>query len=67
MGYLLKAIQMSTVAELREKIGGERFIHWLTQPSCVDGMSPVQLLDEGLWQECSELADTAIDLLSSED
>ena len=57
--------QLQGSAELREKVGGERFIHWLTQPNCVDGMSPVQLLEQGLWQECSKLADTAFDLLSS--
>ncbi len=54
------------MAELREKIGSERFIHWLTQPSNVDGPSPIELLEEGLWQEVAELADTAIDTLSEE-
>ncbi len=67
MGDLLKAIQLSTVAQLREKLGGERFIYWLTKPSVVDGMSPIALLEEGLWQEAAELADTAMDLLSSAD
>jgi hypothetical protein len=67
MGNLLKAIQLSTIAQLREKIGGERFIYWLTTSTSVDGMSPISMLEEGLWQEASELADTALDLLGSED
>ena len=60
MDKFLKAVQLSTISSLRERIGGEKFIIWLVTPSAAaSGWTPIGLLNSGLWQTVAELADSA--------
>ena len=57
---LLRAVQFNTITALRNRLGSEQFIEWLITPCHMDGMSPVEALESGLWQEVAELAEDAI-------
>jgi hypothetical protein len=56
---LLRAVQFNTITALRNRLGSEQFIEWLITPYHMDGMSPVEALESGLWQEVAELAEDA--------
>ena len=57
---LLRAVQFNTISALRTRLVSERFIEWLTIPCQKDGMTPVEALKSGMWQEVAELADDAM-------
>ena len=57
---LLRAVQFNTITALRNRLGSKQFIEWLITPSHRDGMSPVEALESGLWQEVAELAEDAM-------
>jgi hypothetical protein len=57
---LLRAVQFNTISVLRTRLGSERFIEWLTIPCQEDGMTPVEALESGMWQEVAELAEDAM-------
>ena len=57
---LLRAVQFNTISTLRSRLGSEQFIEWLTTPCDVDGMTPVETMESGLWQEVAELAEDAM-------
>jgi len=48
---LLRAVQFNTITALRNRLGSEQFIEWLVTPCHMDGMTPVEALESGLWQE----------------
>ena len=57
---LLRAVQFNTITALRNRLGSEQFIEWLVTPCHMDGMTPVEALESGLWQEVAELAEDAM-------
>jgi hypothetical protein len=57
---LLRAVQFNTITALRNRLGSEQFIEWLITPCHRDGMTPVEALESGLWQEVAELAEDAM-------
>jgi hypothetical protein len=57
---LLRAVQFNTITGLRNRLGSEQFIEWLITPCHMDGMTPVEALESGLWQEVAELAEDAM-------
>ena len=57
---LLRAVQFNTITALRNRLGSEQFIEWLVTPCHMDGMTPLEALESGLWQEVAELADDAM-------
>ena len=57
---LLRAVQFNTITALRNRLGSEQFIKWLVTPCHRDGMTPVEALESGLWQEVAELAEDAM-------
>ena len=57
---LLRAVQFNTITALRNRLGSEQFIEWLVTPCHRDGMTPVEALESGLWQEVAELAEDAM-------
>jgi len=57
---LLRAVQFNTITALRNRLGSEQFIEWLITPCHRDGMSPVEALESGLWQEVAEIAEDAM-------
>jgi hypothetical protein len=57
---LLRAVQFNTITALRNRLGSEQFIEWLITPCHRDGMTPVEALESGLWQEVAELAENAL-------
>ncbi len=54
---LLRAVQFNTISALRTRVGSERFIYWLSLPCQKDGMTPMEALESGKWQEVAELAE----------
>ncbi|HZM04481.1 MAG TPA: hypothetical protein VFC44_15870 [Candidatus Saccharimonadales bacterium] len=57
---LLRAVQFNAITALRNRLGSEQFIEWLITPCHGAGMTPVEALESGLWQEVAELAEDAI-------
>jgi hypothetical protein len=57
---LLRAVQFNTITALRNRLGSEQFIEWLVTPCHMDGMTPLEALESGLWQEVAELAEDAM-------
>jgi hypothetical protein len=57
---LLRAVQFNTITALRNRLGSEQFLEWLVTPCHMDGMTPVEALKSGLWQEVTELAEDAM-------
>jgi len=57
---LLRAVQFNSITALRNQLGSEQFIEWLITPCHRDGMTPVEALESGLWQEVAELAENAL-------
>jgi hypothetical protein len=57
---LLRAVQFNAITALRNRLGSEQFIEWLITPCHGDGMTPVEALESGLWQEVAELAEDAM-------
>jgi hypothetical protein len=57
---LLRAVQFNSITALRNQLGSEQFIEWLITPCHRDGMTPVEALESGLWQEVAELAEDAM-------
>jgi hypothetical protein len=57
---LLRAVQFNTITALRNRLGSEQFIEWLVTPCHRDGMTPVEALELGLWQEVAEFAEDAM-------
>ena len=57
---LLRAVQFNTITALRNRLGSEQFIEWLVTPCHRDGMTPVEALESGLWQEVAEFAEDAM-------
>ena len=54
---VLRAVQFNAISSLCGQLGSERFIGWLLTPCDIDGMTPVEALESGLWQEVAELAE----------
>jgi hypothetical protein len=57
---ILRAVQFNTISALRSRRGSERFIKWLITPFHMDGMTPVEAMESGRWQEVAELAEDAM-------